>query len=115
MGILTQKHLRDILSFQVESGSLDKHKTSRALLVLKSCLRLQAPEYAASGQLTDKSDVYSFGVVLLTLVAGRRPTEPHAGDDKVKRLLRIGSAKVGMLSGAEDWRRGSCGWQLGRL
>ncbi|GAQ89360.1 Protein kinase-like [Klebsormidium nitens] len=42
-----------------------------------------APEYAASGQLTDKSDVYSFGVVLLTLVAGRRPTEPHAGDDKV--------------------------------
>ncbi|GAQ86782.1 proline-rich extensin-like receptor kinase (PERK) family [Klebsormidium nitens] len=42
-----------------------------------------APEYAASGRLTDKSDVYSFGVVLLTLVAGRRPIEPLDVQDKV--------------------------------
>ncbi|KAL1210306.1 Proline-rich receptor-like protein kinase PERK14 [Cardamine amara subsp. amara] len=30
-----------------------------------------APEYAASGKVTDKSDVYSFGVVLLELITGR--------------------------------------------
>uniref|UniRef100_A0A1J3FS84 non-specific serine/threonine protein kinase n=2 Tax=Noccaea caerulescens TaxID=107243 RepID=A0A1J3FS84_NOCCA len=32
-----------------------------------------APEYAASGKLTEKSDVYSFGVILLELITGRRP------------------------------------------
>ena len=39
-----------------------------------------APEYAASGKLTDRSDVYSFGVVLLELVTGRKPIDtrqPH--------------------------------------
>ncbi|CAL0312477.1 unnamed protein product [Lupinus luteus] len=34
-----------------------------------------APEYAASGKLTDKSDVYSFGVMLLELITGRRPVD----------------------------------------
>ncbi|KAL1190550.1 Proline-rich receptor-like protein kinase PERK2 [Cardamine amara subsp. amara] len=34
-----------------------------------------APEYAASGKLTEKSDVYSFGVVLLELITGRRPVD----------------------------------------
>ncbi|CAM6024582.1 unnamed protein product [Sphagnum balticum] len=34
-----------------------------------------APEYAASGKLSDRSDVYSFGVVLLELVTGRRPID----------------------------------------
>ncbi|KAK2985309.1 hypothetical protein RJ640_024305 [Escallonia rubra] len=32
-----------------------------------------APEYAASGQLTEKSDVFSFGVMLLEMITGRRP------------------------------------------
>ncbi|XP_062206873.1 proline-rich receptor-like protein kinase PERK3 isoform X2 [Phragmites australis] len=32
-----------------------------------------APEYAATGKVTDRSDVFSFGVMLLELITGRKP------------------------------------------
>uniref|UniRef100_M8B6L3 non-specific serine/threonine protein kinase n=1 Tax=Aegilops tauschii TaxID=37682 RepID=M8B6L3_AEGTA len=32
-----------------------------------------APEYYATGKVTDRSDVYSFGVMLLELITGRKP------------------------------------------
>lgn len=36
-----------------------------------------APEYLATGHLTEKSDVYSFGVVLLEILSGRRAVDKN--------------------------------------
>jgi len=51
-----------------------------------------APEYAASGKLTEKSDVFSFGVVLLELITGRKPvdkTHPFLDDSMVEWVCCI--------------------------
>jgi len=55
--------------------------------------RYLAPEYAASGKLTEKSDVFSFGVMLLELITGRRPVNSRQADDNLV-----------------DWV--SCAWKL---
>ncbi|CAA0814323.1 Proline-rich receptor-like protein kinase PERK8 [Striga hermonthica] len=49
-----------------------------------------APEYAATGKLTEKSDVYSFGVVLLELITGREPVDSSrpSGDESLVEWAR---------------------------
>ncbi|KAL5724003.1 non-specific serine/threonine protein kinase [Ranunculus cassubicifolius] len=49
-----------------------------------------APEYAASGKLTDKSDVFSFGVMLLELITGHRPVDSDCSfvDDSLVNWAR---------------------------
>ncbi|XP_020106305.1 proline-rich receptor-like protein kinase PERK13 [Ananas comosus] len=49
-----------------------------------------APEYAASGKLTDRSDVFSFGVVLLELITGRKPVDisQPLGDESLVEWAR---------------------------
>ncbi|CAI9779318.1 unnamed protein product [Fraxinus pennsylvanica] len=42
-----------------------------------------APEYLATGHLTEKCDVYSFGVVLLELLSGRRASEISADEEQL--------------------------------
>ncbi|KAI4352284.1 hypothetical protein L6164_006551 [Bauhinia variegata] len=55
-----------------------------------------APEYAASGKLTERSDVYSFGVVLLELITGRKPVDDSrpAGDESLVEWARPLLAKA---------------------
>lgn len=54
-----------------------------------------APEYAASGKLTDKSDVFSFGVMLLELITGKRPIDADMDDSLVDWATPIITTALG--------------------
>lgn len=59
------------------------------LTVKYSKFRYLAPEYAASGKLTEKSDVFSFGIMLLELITGKRPVDNTSDEDTLVDWVRI--------------------------
>ncbi|KAL9244440.1 hypothetical protein vseg_018215 [Gypsophila vaccaria] len=63
-----------VVDFGLEklSSDVNTHVSTRAM----GTFGYLAPEYAASGKITDKSDVFSFGVMLLELITSRRPVDP---------------------------------------
>nr|XP_043632468.1 receptor-like cytoplasmic kinase 176 isoform X3 [Erigeron canadensis] len=48
-----------------------------------------APEYMATGHLTERSDIYSFGVVLLEILTGRRCIDPNRPSNEQPRELQL--------------------------
>ena len=53
--------------------------------------RYMAPEFAASGKLTEKYDVYSYGVVLLELITGCKPVDSSQplGDESLVKWVSL--------------------------
>ncbi|CAI9092145.1 OLC1v1027320C1 [Oldenlandia corymbosa var. corymbosa] len=62
-------------SFDSVSGEIPKSGGVSSTPSMRGTVCYVAPEYGASGDLSEKCDVYSYGVLLLVLIAGRRPLE----------------------------------------
>lgn len=62
-------------SFDSASGEIPKSGGISSTPSMRGTVCYIAPEYGASGDLSEKCDVYSYGVLLLVLIAGRRPLE----------------------------------------